>query len=152
AFACVGASLAALAGAGVAAGIALGRRRQFHGHVSTQQVGGHLLRVDPHRELQRVVADVLCEGGVRIEDVVTRDPADLDAVGGGYALLADLVLGEFFKMFGAELPWPPARHVETKECDPTVEESHRVILPGTPPAEGQKTPVSRGSAWGGSAA
>ena len=52
--------------------------------------------------MQGVVDDVLGEVEARVENVVAGDPAGLDAVRRGGALLADGVCLEAFEMFGAK--------------------------------------------------
>src|SRR5436190_8126736 len=65
--------------------------------------------------------------------MVAGDPADLDAVGGRDALLADLMPDEFFEVIGPKLTGPAARHVKAGKRHPAVEESHCMLLFGVLP-------------------
>jgi hypothetical protein len=73
--------------------------------------------------MQRVVDDVLGQIELRVEDVIARGPADLDAVGRGYALLADGVSGQALQVFGAEGAGYPTRDAKAYKGDATGEEA-----------------------------
>ena len=123
-----GAGFALLPRAGQATWIAGRQAFELHLGVRSQQVGRNLLAVEPERELQGVVDNVLGQVEVRIKDMITGDPARLGTVTGSDALLADGMDGKALEMLGAEPLGRPALDLETDKAHPAGEKSHRGVL------------------------
>src|SRR5262249_29667978 len=99
--------------------------------VSAQKRGGNLVRIDAHRQVDRVVNHVLSQVDAQIEHVITASPTAGNAIGGrGRTVNADQMLADSFQELVAERKRTVAGDSVSGKSDSAVPEAHVLLSKG----------------------